>query len=86
MPEWLKGADCKSVGLRLRWFESIPPHQLYVVVVELLLWVSEVPGGCRITAITLASQARDEGSTPFTRSNVYSVIGYRANHSEILCA
>ena len=25
--------------------------------------------GCRITAITLASQARDEGSTPFTRSS-----------------
>ena len=24
--------------------------------------------GCRITAITLAFQARDEGSTPFTRS------------------
>jgi hypothetical protein len=24
--------------------------------------------GCRITAITLASQARDEGSTPSTRS------------------
>ena len=22
VPEWLKGADCKSVGLRLRWFES----------------------------------------------------------------
>ena len=27
VPEWLKGADCKSVGLRLRWFESIPLHQ-----------------------------------------------------------
>ena len=26
VPEWLKGADCKSVGLRLRWFESIPLH------------------------------------------------------------
>ena len=32
MPERLKGADCKSVGLRLRWFESIPPHQLFDVV------------------------------------------------------
>ena len=28
VPEWLKGADCKSVGLRLRWFESILLHQL----------------------------------------------------------
>ena len=27
VPEWLKGADCKSVGLRLRWFESSPLHQ-----------------------------------------------------------
>lgn len=26
VPEWLKGADCKSVGLRLRWFESNPLH------------------------------------------------------------
>ena len=30
MPEWLKGADCKSVGLRLRWFESIPPRTLAI--------------------------------------------------------
>ena len=30
VPEWLKGADCKSVGLRLRWFESIPLHQQLV--------------------------------------------------------
>ena len=27
VPEWLKGADCKSVGLRLRWFESSLLHQ-----------------------------------------------------------
>ena len=29
MPEWLKGADCKSVGLRLRWFESNPLHHRF---------------------------------------------------------
>lgn len=28
MPEWLKGADCKSAGVRLRWFESNSLHQL----------------------------------------------------------
>lgn len=28
VPEWLKGADCKSVGLRLRWFESSLLHQI----------------------------------------------------------
>ena len=27
VPEWLKGADCKSAGARLRWFESNPLHQ-----------------------------------------------------------
>src|SRR5580698_2098166 len=27
VPEWLKGTDCKSVGLRLRWFKSNPLHQ-----------------------------------------------------------
>ncbi len=28
MPEWLKGADCKSAGESLRWFESISAHHL----------------------------------------------------------
>ena len=28
MPEWLKGADCKSAVARLRWFESTPAHHL----------------------------------------------------------
>ena len=27
MPEWLKGADCKSASESLRWFESISTHQ-----------------------------------------------------------
>ena len=29
VPEWLKGTDCKSVGLRLRWFKSNPLHQSF---------------------------------------------------------
>ena len=28
VPERLMGADCKSVGLRLRWFESSLLHQM----------------------------------------------------------
>lgn len=28
MAEWLKAADCKSVLVRVRWFESISAHQL----------------------------------------------------------
>ena len=27
LPKWPTGADCKSAGLRLRWFESITYHQ-----------------------------------------------------------
>ena len=27
IPEWPNGADCKSAGLRLRWFESISTHR-----------------------------------------------------------
>ena len=26
IPEWPNGADCKSAGFRLRWFESICAH------------------------------------------------------------
>jgi hypothetical protein len=28
MPEWLKGADCKSASVSLRWFESISTHHV----------------------------------------------------------
>ena len=28
VPEWPKGTDCKSVVVRLRWFESTPLHHL----------------------------------------------------------
>ncbi len=27
IPEWPNGADCKSAGLYLRWFESIFAHR-----------------------------------------------------------
>ena len=27
IPEWPNGADCKSAGVRLRWFESITSHE-----------------------------------------------------------
>ena len=30
IPEWSKGADCKSVGLRLRRFKSFSPQNLLV--------------------------------------------------------
>ena len=30
VPEWLKGADCKSAGSGLRWFESTPHQFLFL--------------------------------------------------------
>jgi hypothetical protein len=29
VPEWLKGADCKSAGFGLRRFESFPVHHFF---------------------------------------------------------
>ena len=29
VPEWLKGADCKSAGYGLRGFESLSHHQFF---------------------------------------------------------
>ena len=29
IPEWPNGADCKSAGVRLRWFESIFAHKKF---------------------------------------------------------
>jgi hypothetical protein len=39
LPEWLKGTDCKSVGLRLRRFESYTSHfseGMWTLVLRLL--------------------------------------------------
>ena len=33
VPEWLKGADCKSAGSGLRWFESTPHQFLFTAIV-----------------------------------------------------
>ena len=49
IPEWPNGADCKSAGLRLRWFESIFAHDsyspcCYSSAVEHFLGKEEVPG------------------------------------------
>ena len=46
MPEWLKGADCKSVGLRLRWFESNPLHHFHSLPVRVGSSPRPVSSGC----------------------------------------
>ena len=38
VPEWPKGADCKSVAFQLRWSESILVHQKQKVRVACLLF------------------------------------------------
>src|SRR5580693_1440454 len=37
LPKWPTGADCKSAGLRLRWFESITYHHFKNLHETLLL-------------------------------------------------
>ena len=39
VPKWPKGADCKSAGLCLPRFESLPAHQTALVWVSQLLYV-----------------------------------------------
>ena len=36
IPEWPNGADCKSAGFYLRWFESIFSHYNYAEVAQLV--------------------------------------------------
>ena len=40
IPEWPNGADCKSAGLYLRWFESIFSHEAEVALVK-----ADIPDG-----------------------------------------
>ena len=35
MPEWLKGRDCKSLGSRLRWFETTPHNHFMTPVLSM---------------------------------------------------
>jgi hypothetical protein len=50
MPEWLKGADCKSASESLRWFESISTHhfqsqRLREPKGSLFCWVAKTSSG-----------------------------------------
>ena len=66
VPEWPKGADCKSVGLRLRRFESSPLHhyQLYGPCV----------GAAGIAQLVerQPSKLNVAGSSPVSRSSIFS--------------
>ena len=48
MPEWLKGPDCKSGGLVLRWFKSILTHQLSTTSAEVAQLVERCVEGAGV--------------------------------------
>ncbi len=62
VPEWLKGADCKSAGERLRRFESYPHHDRLTVQV---VWRS--PAGVAQLVEHQPSKLRVAGSSPVAR-------------------
>jgi hypothetical protein len=62
VPEWPKGADCKSAGVSLRWFESIPRHHYNFVSAGVAQLVERHP-----------SKVDVESSSLFARSILKSV-------------
>ena len=57
IPEWPNGADCKSAGLCLRWFESIFAHKNKLPTAEVAQLVEHQPSKLRVA-----------GSNPVFRS------------------
>ena len=62
MPEWLKGADCKSASVSLRWFESISTHHFLVQRVRepkgsLFVNVDKAEVGGKIAPVVLIGNA-----------------------------
>ena len=56
VPEWLKGADCKSAASWLRRFESSPLHHSFLAV-----WWSDEKGGNSSIGRASAFQAEGRG-------------------------
>ncbi len=48
--KWPNGADCKSAGLRLRWFESIFAHKKIAEVAQL---IEHQPSKLRVASLSL---------------------------------
>ena len=66
MPEWLKGADCKSASVSLRWFESISTHHLkneQLREPKGSLFVNDYLDGCLNTAFTGRRMCRWQDTT-----------------------
>ena len=50
IPEWPNGADCKSAGLYLRWFESIFAHKYNVA--EVAQSIEHQPSKLRVAGLS----------------------------------
>ena len=61
LPEWLKGTDCKSVDLRLPWFETTTAHESKALIptVMFLLW-----GLCPSSSVVEHFLGKEEVSGP----------------------
>ena len=57
IPEWPNGADCKSAGLRLRWFESIFAH---VEIAEVAQLIEHQPSKLRVASLSLVFRSRTQ--------------------------
>ena len=55
IPEWPNGADCKSAGLRLRWFESIFAH---VEIAEVAQLIEHQPSKLRVASLSLVFRSK----------------------------
>ncbi len=57
VPEWLKGADCKSAGVSLRWFESTPHHHFFLMFAGVAQLVGRQPSKMEVESSSLFARA-----------------------------
>ena len=55
VPEWPNGADCKSAGFHLRWFESIRAHNNDAEVAQL---IEHQPSKLRVASLSLVFRSK----------------------------
>ena len=82
MPEWLKGADCKSASVSLRWFESISTHHFYGQRVResqgsLFVNADETKEGGKIALVFTIGRPRDLCVVALTKLDF---CGFRCNN------
>ena len=56
MSEWLKEADCKSAGVRLRWFEPTLAHHL-IMKAGVAQWLEPYPSKVVVVSSNLITRS-----------------------------